>query len=147
MDNNTTIKNNYFWLQQLLPLSKIPPTTDHHTVEKDTVADKNNRQGEGHLDTAATGHFDTTSFRLLNKRRTPNGLMVQCTNSSHMQATDTIKLDIPSLPENATTEHVFPDMTTALILVPKLCDSDCLVTFQKSHVTVYNPEGKMILVG
>ena len=64
-----------------------------------------------------------------------------------MQATDTGKLDIPSLPENATTAHVFPDITTSLILVPKLCDANCLVTFQKSHVTVYNPEGKMILVG
>ena len=63
-----------------------------------------------------------------------------------MQATDTVKLDIPSLPENATTAHVFPDMKTALVSVPGLCDANCLVTFQKSHVTVYNPEGKMILV-
>ena len=64
-----------------------------------------------------------------------------------MQATDTIKLDIPTLPEKATTSNVFTYMTTSLILVPKLCDAECLVTFQKSHVTVYNPEGKMILVG
>ena len=64
-----------------------------------------------------------------------------------MQATDTGKLEIPSLPENATTAHVFIDTKTALMLVPELCDADCLVTFQKSHVTVYNPEGKMILIG
>ena len=145
--NNTIIKNNYYRLQQLVPSSKIPLTTEHCTVDNDKVADKNNRQGEGHLDTAASWHFVTTSCRILNKIPTPNGLIVQCANSSHMQATDTWKLDIPSLPKNAKTAHVFPDMKTALILVPELCDADCLVTFQKSHVTVYNPEGKMILVG
>ena len=104
-------------------------------------------QGEGHLKKAATGHFVTTSCRLLNKTPTPNGLIVQCANYSHMQATDTGKLDIPSLPQNATTAHVFTDMKTEIIWVPKLCDADCLITFQESHVTVYDPEGKMILVG
>ena len=136
VDNNTIIKNNYYRIQQLLPSSKIPPTIEYRTVDNDTVADKNKIQGEGHLDTAATGHFVATSCRLLNKTPTPNGLIVQCANSSHMQATDNRKLYIPSLPENATTAHVFPDMKTALILVPELCDADCLLTFQKSYVTV-----------
>ena len=38
-------------------------------------------------------------------------------------------------------------MKTSLISAPELCDADCLLILQKSHVTVYNPEGKMILVG
>ena len=129
IDNNTIIKNKYHRLQQLPPSIKIPPTTEHLTVDNDTVADRNKIKGEGHIDTAATGHFVTTSCCLLNKTPTPNGLILQCTNSSHMQATETGKLDIPSLPENATTEHVFPDTKTALISVPELCDADCLATF------------------
>ena len=147
VDNNTLLNNAYYQLQQLLPSSKILPTTEHRTVDNDTVADNNKIQEEGHLNTASTGHFFPTSCYLRNKTPTPNGIIVQCANSSHMQAIDTGKLDIPSLPENATTVHVFPDMNTALISVPELCDADCLVNFQKSHVTIYKPEGKVIFFG
>ena len=108
VDNNTVIKNNYYRLQELLPSSKIPSTTEYRTVDNDTLAEKNNIKGEGHLDTAETVNFVTTYRRLLNKTPTPNGLIVQCANSSHMQATDTGKLDITPLPENSTTAHAFP---------------------------------------
>ena len=64
-----------------------------------------------------------------------------------MQATAIGTLDLPTLPSQAQTAHVFKEMSTALISVPELCDTDCRVTFLKTHVTVYDSTNKIILVG
>ena len=61
-----------------------------------------------------------------------------------MQATHTANLDIPELPQAATTAHVFPQLTNTLISISQLCDHGCDATFTAQDVKITHNDDTLI---
>ena len=61
-----------------------------------------------------------------------------------MYSTHTAELPIPSLPKEAKTAHIFPDLHHSLLAVAPLCDSGCTVTFTNTRCTIQLPNGNTI---
>ena len=65
-----------------------------------------------------------------------------------MTSTHTRQLNIPSLPPEACTQHLFPEMkTSGLLSIGQLCDYGCTAKFSKRRLIVLNSSGTTILVG
>ena len=65
-----------------------------------------------------------------------------------MTSTHTRQLNIPSLPPEACTQHLFPEMkTSGLLSIGQLCDSGCTAKFSERRLIVRNSRGTIILVG
>ena len=65
-----------------------------------------------------------------------------------MTSTHTKILDIPSLPESARTQHMFPEMhTTGLLSIGQLCDHDCTANFSCKRLVIRNKDNVIILIG
>jgi len=64
-----------------------------------------------------------------------------------MIATHTAELDLPNLPVQARTAHIFPELgNTSLLSVGQLCDAQCTATFTDTTVTITH-NNKTILQG
>ena len=87
-------------------------------------------------DTGASSHyFKATDSSVLQKVRTTQiRPVVTLPDLSTIQATAEGKLSIhPVLSEQATTAHIFDDLTnTSLLSVGQLCDDDCTAIFDKT---------------
>ena len=69
-------------------------------------------------------------------------------NGNTMSSTHTRILDIPSLPQEACIQHLFPQMTTTgLLSIGQLCDHGCTATFSEKKLIIRNKEGVVIIVG
>ena len=53
-----------------------------------------------------------------------------------MRTTETVELNLPSLPTNAKIAHRLPGLKNNLLSAPVLCDSGCTVTFSSDNVKV-----------
>ena len=69
-------------------------------------------------------------------------------NGGTMTSTHTQILDIPSLPKDACTQHLFPEMrTTGLLSIGQLCDHGCTAKFSCSRLIICNKQHEIILIG
>ena len=76
-----------------------------------------------------------------------NGPTVNLPDGTSIQSNEMGHLPIPSLSPTASQCHVLPDLRSAsLISVGKLCNDDCVVTFDKHRVYV-TKNNKIILQG
>ncbi len=99
------------------------------------------------LDTGTTGHFLLDTTPCANKQTTQQPVQVQLPNGQTIASTHTAQLNIPNLPETATTAHIFPGLeNNSLLSVGILCDHGCTATFDATGVTV-NKEGTQVLQG
>ena len=65
-----------------------------------------------------------------------------------MTSTRVRHLRIPSLPPEACSQHLFPDMkTSGLLSIGQLCDAGCTATFTQTTLTVKNKHGEVIITG
>ena len=103
---------------------------------------------QGALDSAATVHcFPDTVTGVDSKDFTlGSALAVECANGDVMFSSGTAQLDLPQLPSAARTFHKFPQMTTPLISVRKLCAADLAVQFQGDQVSVFKPNQQTLTV-
>ena len=79
---------------------------------------------------------------------TEDSIRVQITDARHVQSTYCGKLPLlQSLPNVAARiGHRIPQLTQSLLSISKLCDNDCVATFDKQHYNIhYN--GNLILRG
>ena len=69
--------------------------------------------------------------------QTINGLKATQPDGTKIQATAECELDMENIPKNASKAHKFPmSVGNSLILVEKLYDAGCEVTFYHDKVTV-----------
>ena len=65
-----------------------------------------------------------------------------------MASTHTQQLNILSLPPEACTQHLFPEMkTTGLLSIGQLCNYGCTAKFSKRRLIIRNSGGNIILIG
>ena len=57
-------------------------------------------------------------------------------NGTRMHTTETVKLELDTLPSQATVAHRLPGLSNNLVSAPILCDAGCTVTFSKDNVVV-----------
>ena len=105
------------------------------------------------LDTGATNHFysvPTSSAphdNLRNIQPDPTGIQVLLPNHETITSTHKAKLNTPTLPDSATSVHLFPSLASgSLLSVGQLCDADCIATFTKSSANISH-HGTTILKG
>ena len=95
-------------------------------------------------DTGCSGHYDGSH----GGEPTLSPIKVNLPNGGTMTSTHTRQLNIPSLPPEACTQHLFPEMkTSGLLSIGQLCDSGCTAKFSKRRLIVRNSRGTIILVG
>ena len=65
-----------------------------------------------------------------------------------MTSTHTCRLAIPSLPPEACTQHLYPEMKTAgLLSIGQLCDHGYTATFSQYRLVIRNSANDIILIG
>ena len=96
-------------------------------------------------DTGCSGHYDGTTFA---GKPTTSPITVKLPNGGTMTSTHTCRLAIPSLPPEACTQHLFPEMkTTGLLSIGQLCDHGCMATFSQYRLVICNSANDIILIG
>ena len=97
-------------------------------------------------DPGCTGHYVTPSIEINNI--TEDSIRVCIPDAIHIQSTHCGKLTLlQSLPNAAARiAHRIPKLTQSLLSISKLCNSDCVATFDKQYCNIhYN--GNIILHG
>ena len=97
-------------------------------------------------DTGCTGHYVPPSIELNNI--TEDIIRVWITDARHIQSNHCGELPLLQSLTNAAARiaHRIPQLTWSLLSISKLCDNDCVDTFDKQHCSLhYN--GKLILHG
>jgi hypothetical protein len=90
------------------------------------------------VDTGCTGHFLMMQGPYRNPVPANPAIHVTLPSGQSIQSTHTAELDIPHLPRDARTCHVFPDLTAgSLLSVGVLTDHGCQVLFDKEQVTIF----------
>ena len=102
---------------------------------------------QGAMDSGATGHFLPESFNGGRHFPVTDGIIVGCANDSTMVSTATDIIPLTNLPQQAKHCDKFPDITTPLVSVPKLCGANLDVLFSGEQVTVTNKQGHTLLTG
>ena len=65
-----------------------------------------------------------------------------------MTSTHTRTLNIPTLPPEAYTQHLLPEMTTnGIFSISQLWDYGCTVTLSRHRIVIHNKSGAIIIVG
>ena len=97
-------------------------------------------------DTGCTGHYVPPSIELNNI--TEDSIRVQMPDARHIQSTHCGELPLLQSLTNATTRiaHKIPQLTQSLLFISKLCNNDCVATFNKTHCNIHH-NGKLILHG
>ena len=100
-------------------------------------------------DSGCTGKFLLIDSPCTNRQSTDNGIKVTLPYGTSIQASHTALLDLPNLPPNARTAHIFPDLNnTILISIGQFCDNGCEARFTQHHVNIDNiNNGRTILRG
>ena len=101
-------------------------------------------------DTGASSHYfkAADSNALKNVKATQFGPVVTLPNLSTIQATSEGQLNLhPILSTQATTAHIFDDLTnTSLLSMGQLCDDDCTAIFDKTAMKIVK-NGTTIITG
>ena len=96
-------------------------------------------------DTGCSGHYDGDTCA---GAPTTSPITVKLPNGGTMTSTHINSLDIPSLPPEACTQHLFPEMTTTgLLSIGQLCDHGCTATFSRHRLVIRNSANDIILIG
>jgi hypothetical protein len=100
------------------------------------------------VDTAATGHYITTIFPVVDRRIATPGVDVILPDGSTITSSHTAVLQLPSiLPLGARTAHIFPGLKSgSLISIGQLCDHGCTATFDATRVRIYYQD-QIIMTG
>eukprot|EP00957_Ditylum_brightwellii_P068359 5189359-Ditylum_brightwellii.AAC.1 len=59
-------------------------------------------------------------------------------NGAEMVTTQTLTVNLSTLPEEAKSSFRMPNINNNLLSIAKLCDADCTVTFSKNNAVVEN---------
>lgn len=114
--------------------SVIPPTNSNSNISS-IIAD-----------TGCTGHYAGTQKCKTNTHVKP--ITVTLPNGERMTSTRMRHLHIPSLPPEACSQHLFPDMkTSGLLSIGQLCDAGCTAQFTQTTLEVRNKHGEVIIIG
>ena len=102
-------------------------------------------------DSGASRHYVCLSdAKILQQKKTiENGLCVSQPDNTIIQGTEQGHLPFSpaSLSQKATQAHVFPHLSSALLLsLGQLCDDDCKIYLDKNWMKVYK-ENKLVLTG
>ena len=116
----------------------------------------NSKQNQLVADTGATHHFLQhnnnhdyihTAIPVLNITPTSNGIDVLLPNNATMHSTHTGQLDIPALPPEAKTAHIFTELASgSLLSIGQLCDHGCSAYFNKAKLYILY-KGNIIMQG
>ena len=99
------------------------------------------------LDSGATSHFLVTAAPTCHKEIAQVPLKVRLPDGGHVTSTHTCNLDLPKLPTKARLGHIIPGLAShSLLLVVKLCNAGCEVTFNKIGCIV-KYRGNIVLAG
>ena len=84
-------------------------------------------------DTVCTGHYVPPSIEINNI--TEDNIRIWMPDERHIQSNHCGKLTLlQSLPNAAAhIAHIIPQLTQSLLSISKLCDNDCVATFDKQH--------------
>ena len=97
------------------------------------------------LDSGATSHFLVVDSPVDDVTPTTNPMRVRQPDGTHVQLTHICSLRIPELPRDAQLAHIIPGLAShSLLLVVRLCNAGCTVTFTKIDCVVKYC-GKMII--
>ena len=101
------------------------------------------------LDSGASDHFLSMSYKGNYETPTSDGITVTCANGGRLKATATDIMNLQRLPVAATTCHKFLNnqLVDPLLSLKKLTAHGCPVVFKKDTVEVINRDGLLILVG
>ena len=97
-------------------------------------------------DSGTSGHFLGINSACVNKLRTNEGINVQLPDGSSITSTHTASLNLPQLPPDARTAHIFPELTHALISISMLCKQGLMAIFDDEKVYI-TKGGEVILHG
>ena len=97
-------------------------------------------------DTGCTGHYVPPYIELNNI--TEDSIHVRMPDARHIQSKHCDELSLlKSLPNTATRiAHIIPELTQSLVSIIKLCDNDCVATFDRKDCNI-NHDGHLILHG
>ena len=97
-------------------------------------------------DMGCTGHYVPPSIELNNI--TEDSIRIRMPDSRHIQSTNCGELPLLQSLLNATARiaHKIPQLTQSLLSIRKLCDNDCVATFDKKYCNI-NHNGNLILHG
>ena len=97
-------------------------------------------------DSGCSQHYD--GIHTLNKSKVVLPVTVSLPNGDRMTSSHTRTLNIPTLPPEACTQHLFPQMTTTgLLSIGQLCDHGCTATLSRHRIVIRNKSGAIIIVG
>lgn len=110
----------------------MPPVNE--TVSKPTI------YAEGNGDSGTTGHYLPISCEhmLLNVQKTASPIRVECPDGSIMVSCKTGVLNLPQLPMEARTCHIFPNINGALLSIGKFCDHGMIAMFDNTKLEIRN---------
>ena len=102
-----------------------------------------------------TGIADSESSEIYFSLDAPLTIIYPMPPKAHVDtATGTIqhsvgrgKISIPQISEEIQTVHLIPTLKHTIIVIGKICDANCKVTFTKDDVAVYDKQDKPILKG
>jgi hypothetical protein len=106
------------------------------------------------MDTGSTGHYFPDDIIAVSSRAILDikpslelPIQVSLPDESIIRLTHTCRINIPALPPDATTGHLFPNMgPVALLSIGKLCDAGCEAHFQASECQI-TYQDEIILTG
>lgn len=98
-------------------------------------------------DSGATAHFLLPQAKIHNKRVATTPLNITLPDGDIIQSTHLGNLNLPGLPDAATTAHIVPGLAhSSLISIKQLCDHGCHVIFTNKDCKVYR-KAELVLIG
>ena len=136
----------YSYQQKCLHTRHHPPQNMHlSTVD----INLKNIKAWAILDSGASSHFLVVDAPVINKQVTVAPISVTLPDGDQVHSTYIDDLDMPQLPKIARVCHIIPDLASySLILVLKLCEAGCEVSFTKWGIGVeVRYRGRLIITG
>lgn len=108
-----------------------------------------NSQPSAILDSGATGQYFTPAdaVALIDINEGAPTITVGSCTGEGAKSSATARLNLPNLPQQLEDGHIMPSFVHSLVGLGPFCDADCTVTFTKTDVTVYAPDGTPIITG
>ena len=132
-EDNILLKNNYYFALSTSNVSNPTKIPTNHT---------------GIADSGANGFYFTPDAPVDDYDPTAPTVGVRVANGNPARSVARATLaSVPALPPASMQGHVMPSFTHTLIGLGPFADQGCSIVFTKTAVTVYHPDGRILLSG